>query len=123
MLGQQGRCRPVKQQRVRRGVQLVVGTHWPEPVRMQRLSCSWRAQTPSAHACTCTTTMLPTAAAAWAARGDGGSPSGVTFDHVPVRMSKMCTSLVAPARRIPALWQGGTIGCCAVQQPTACAHY
>jgi hypothetical protein len=38
---------------------------------------------------TCTTTMLPTAAAACAARGEGGSPMGVILTHVPVRMSKM----------------------------------
>lgn len=48
------------------------------------------------------TTMLPTAAAAWAALGEGGSPSGVTFSQRPVRTSMMLTSLVAPARRMPA---------------------
>ncbi len=52
---------------------------------------------------TCTTTMLPTAAAACAARGLGGSPSGVTFSHRPLRTSMMCTSLVAPASRMPAV--------------------
>lgn len=47
------------------------------------------------------TTMLPTAAAACAARGDGGSPSGAYLSHLPLRTSKMCTSFVAPARRMP----------------------
>jgi hypothetical protein len=51
---------------------------------------------------TCTTTMEPTAAAACAARGEGASPSGVIFSHFPVLTSKTCTSLVAPARRMPA---------------------
>lgn len=45
--------------------------------------------------------MFPTAAAACAARGDGGSPDGTTFAHLPDRTSKMWTSLVAPARRMP----------------------
>jgi hypothetical protein len=58
----------------------------------------------------CTTTMLPTAAAACAARGEGGSPSGTTFSHLPLRTSMMCTSLVAPARRMPAHRQPGE-GC------------
>jgi hypothetical protein len=46
--------------------------------------------------------MAPTAAAACAARGEGGSPCGVILDQVPVRTSNTCTSLVAPAKRIPA---------------------
>ena len=46
--------------------------------------------------------MLPTAAAAWAALGEGGTPAGSILSHRPVRTSRMCTSLVAPARRIPA---------------------
>ena len=44
------------------------------------------------------TIMLPTAAAACAARGEGGSPDGCNLVHVPERTSNMCTSLVAPAR-------------------------
>lgn len=51
--------------------------------------------------------MLPTAAAACAARGLGGSPSGVTFSHLPLRTSMMCTSLVAPASRMPASRHSG----------------
>jgi hypothetical protein len=38
---------------------------------------------------TCMTTMLPTAAAAWAALGEGGSPCGLIFSQLPVRTSKM----------------------------------
>ena len=49
----------------------------------------------------CTTTMLPTAAAACAARGEGASPSGASLVHAPERMSKQCTSEVAPASRMP----------------------
>ena len=49
----------------------------------------------------CTTTMLPTAAAACAARGEGASPSGASLVHAPERTSKQCTSEVAPASRIP----------------------
>lgn len=56
----------------------------------------------------CTTTMLPTAAAACAARGLGGSPCGTTFSHLPVRTSMMCTSLVAPARRMPERSRAGS---------------
>lgn len=62
----------------------------------------------------CTTTMLPTAAAACAARGEGGSPSGVTFSHLPLRTSMMCTSLVAPARRMPAAGVGRAGAACSV---------
>ena len=51
---------------------------------------------------TCTTTMLPTAAAACAARGEGGSPCGTKRSHLPLRTSMMCTSLVAPASLMPA---------------------
>ena len=51
---------------------------------------------------TCTTTMLPTAAAACAALGEGGSPCGAIFSHLPLLTSMMCTSLVAPASLIPA---------------------
>lgn len=47
------------------------------------------------------TTMLPTAAPAWAALGDGASPCGITFFHVPEYTSNMCTSFVAPANLIP----------------------
>ena len=50
---------------------------------------------------TCTTTMVPTAAAAWAARGEGGSPWGLTFCQSPVRTSMMCTLFVAPASLMP----------------------
>ena len=50
------------------------------------------------------TTMLPTAAAACAARGEGGSPCGVIFSHFPTRASNTCTSLVAPASRMPGGW-------------------
>lgn len=50
----------------------------------------------------CTTTMLPTAAAACAARGEGGSPWGAMRSHLPLRTSMMCTSLVAPASLMPA---------------------
>lgn len=64
----------------------------------------------------CTTTMLPTAAAACAARGEGGSPCGVTFSHLPLRTSMMCTSLVAPASRMPALEGPGDGGA----SPLAC---
>ena len=46
--------------------------------------------------------MLPTAAAAWAARGEGGSPAGVMRSHLPLRTSMRWTSFVAPARRMPA---------------------
>ena len=45
--------------------------------------------------------MLPTAAAACAARGEGGSPCGTKRSHLPLRTSKMCTSLVAPASLMP----------------------
>lgn len=48
------------------------------------------------------TTMLPTAAAAWAALGEGGSPCGFMRSHLPLRTSIMCTSLVAPASLMPA---------------------
>eukprot|EP00955_Chlamydomonas_euryale_P097241 365062-Chlamydomonas_euryale.AAC.10 len=48
------------------------------------------------------TTMFPTAAAACAARGLGGSPCGTTFSHVPDRTWKTCTSWVAPASLMPA---------------------
>ena len=51
---------------------------------------------------TCMTTMLPTAAAACAALGEGGSPCGAIFSHLPERTSNMWTSFVAPARRMPA---------------------
>lgn len=37
----------------------------------------------------CTTTMLPTAAAACAARGEGGSPWGTIRSHFPLRTSMM----------------------------------
>ena len=47
------------------------------------------------------TTMLPTAAPACAARGDGASPNGVIFFQTPEKTSNTCTSLVAPANRIP----------------------
>jgi hypothetical protein len=50
--------------------------------------------------------MFPTAAAAWAARGEGGSPWGVTLVHLPGRTSKMWTSEVAPARRMPEEGEG-----------------
>ena len=50
---------------------------------------------------TCMTTMLPTAAAACAALGEGGSPCGFIRSHFPLLTSMMCTSLVAPASRIP----------------------
>ena len=50
---------------------------------------------------TCITTMLPTAAAACAALGEGGSPCGFMRSHFPLLTSMMCTSLVAPASRIP----------------------
>ena len=46
--------------------------------------------------------MLPTAAAAWAARGEGGSPAGSIRSHLPVRTSRTWTSLVAPANLMPA---------------------
>ena len=58
---------------------------------------------------TCTTTMLPTAAAAWAARGDGASPAGVARSHFPVRTFMMCTSLVAPASRMPVPYTRSTL--------------
>ena len=54
----------------------------------------------------CTTTMLPTAAAACAARGEGGSPCGAIFSHLPLLTSMMCTSLVAPASLMPAARTG-----------------
>lgn len=53
--------------------------------------------------CTCMTTMLPTAAAACAALGEGGSPCGFMRSHFPLLTSMMCTSLVAPASLMPAL--------------------
>ncbi len=48
------------------------------------------------------TTMLPTAAAACAALGEGGSPCGFMRSHFPLLTSMMCTSLVAPASLMPA---------------------
>lgn len=54
---------------------------------------------------TCTTIMLPTAAAACAARGAGSSPRGSILVHFPVLNSIMCTSFVAPASRIPGAGQ------------------
>ena len=51
---------------------------------------------------TCMTTMLPTAAAACAALGEGGSPCGFMRSHLPLLTSMMCTSLVAPASLMPA---------------------
>jgi hypothetical protein len=62
------------------------------------------------HTRTCTTTMAPTAAAACAARGEGGSPWGVILDHVPARTSNMCTSFVAPASLMPAAGAAAAAG-------------
>ena len=45
-----------------------------------------------------TTTMLPTAAAECAARGEGPSPEASSLLQTPLRTSKLCTSEVAPAR-------------------------
>jgi hypothetical protein len=84
------------------------GLRQPPPVSLPAPACP-RPAAPCLRPArpTCTTTMLPTAAAACAARGEGASPSGVIFSHLPFFTSNTCTSLVAPARRMPAAEGGG----------------
>lgn len=80
-------------------MQLRAGGGALEPLRAT--ACGAFRSAPPRAPPTWITTMFPTAAAACAARGEGGSPSGVTFSQRPVRTSMMLTSLVAPAKRMP----------------------
>lgn len=77
----------------------------PMVLRVESEPASSQARLLTSEGClclTCMTTMLPTAAAACAALGEGGSPWGFMRSHFPLLTSMMCTSLVAPASRIPA---------------------
>mmetsp|Transcript_4238 Transcript_4238/g.19227 ORF Transcript_4238/g.19227 Transcript_4238/m.19227 type:complete len:654 (-) Transcript_4238:282-2243(-) len=64
-----------------------------------------------------TTTMLPTAAALCAARGEGPSPVGSSLVHTPERTSKLWTSEVAPASLMPLVLPLGPSPSSAVAPP------
>mmetsp|Transcript_2767 Transcript_2767/g.11287 ORF Transcript_2767/g.11287 Transcript_2767/m.11287 type:complete len:453 (-) Transcript_2767:260-1618(-) len=82
-------------------------------------SRTWRSSdaSPDGPIPPCTTTMLPTAAALCAARGEGPSPVGSSLVHTPLRTSKLCTSEVAPASLMPLVLPLGPSPSSAVAPP------